>query len=96
MLHFNKPLNLKMKASVLLLFVLSNVHIFSQELIRWDFEDENGSFSLQPTYISDTSLFSVNPVAYSGIFPFNDGVTIGASSILGDHAVILRVGFPKY
>lgn len=64
----------------LLLLALSNVYISSQELIRWDFEDETGESTLQPTFKLDTSML-VNPVVYSDLFPLegSSGFTIGVS-----------------
>lgn len=65
----------------LLLIVLSNICTFSQELIRWDFEDEVGQSTLQPTYKLDTSMV-VNPVTFSNLVPLQ-GLSFFSSGVSG-------------
>ncbi len=58
-----------MKTLLLALSVLCNTTVFSQTLIRWDFEVD-GQSTLNPTFVGDISI-QVNPVAYSNLFPLN-------------------------
>ncbi len=75
----------------LLLLALSNVYICSQELIRWDFEDETGQSTFSPTYVFDTSMV-VNPVVYSNLPPLHgqSRFTVGVSGQILDRAGRVR------
>lgn len=78
----------------LLLLVLSNVHISSQELIRWDFETQNGTPTLSPTFISDSVALDVNPVVYSNLYPLSGNPVTGTSGQPFDWANSVRGWYP--
>ena len=81
-----------MKTTVTLLcFFLVLFTTKAQRIIKWDFEDD-GAPTLFPSYIGDTAV-SVNPVAFSGVFPNDPSFMGGASGLSGDFASVFR-GWP--
>ncbi|MDQ5954757.1 MAG: large repetitive protein [Patescibacteria group bacterium] len=83
-----------MKALLTLLFVLFISNSNSQTLIRWDFERVDGTHTLFPTFISDTSIMDVNDVRYSSLYPLNGNPVPGVSGSPFDWANSVRGWYP--
>lgn len=83
-----------MKALLPLLFVLFISTSNSQTLIRWDFERGDGTPTLFPTFISDTSVMDVNDVRYSSLYPLDGNPVPGVSGQPFDWANSVRGWYP--
>ena len=66
----------------------------AQTLIRWDFEREDGTHTLFPTFISDTSAMDVNDVRYSALYPLDGNAVPGVSGQPFDWADAVRGWYP--
>lgn len=77
-----------------LVFALVLFNSQSQTLIRWDFEREDGTHTLFPTFISDTSSMDVNDVRYSALYPLHGNPVPGASGQPFDWADAVRGWYP--
>lgn len=80
-----------MKTLAFILALFTTFSSFSQTLIRWDFEYENGQSTLQETYNID-EIININPVAYSNLFPPQGSsiFTTGVSGLFLDRAARVR------